>query len=250
MEKLYQFVEENRDRYIKLLVDFCNQPSVSAQNIGIEEMAALVKSTLDSLGVSTELLETNGYPIVYGSISGASERTLTFYNHYDVQPVDPIELWKTEPFTSTIIDGKLFARGSADNKGSMLARICALDAYLKVYGKPPLNIKFIIEGEEEVGSPNLRFFAENHPEKLKTDGLAWEGSSKNVNGPVQICLGVKGMCSFELHVTTAKADLHSQFAAIVPSPVWRLVQALATMKNEKDEILIEGFYDDLKTSSP
>lgn len=246
MEKVYKYIDEHQEEYIQLLKDFCNQPSVSTENIGMKEMAALVKKTLVSLGTEIEQIETSGYPIVYGEINQEKERTLTFYNHYDVQPVDPIDQWKTDPFESTIIDGKFYARGCADNKGSMLSRICAVHAYQKVYGKLPLNIKFIIEGEEEVGSPHLKEFAKKYPDKLKADALIWEGGSKNIDGPLQVGLGVKGMCYVELHAKGANNDLHSLNAAIVENPAWRLVQALNTLKNEKDEILIEGFYDTIR----
>jgi len=246
VEKVFSYIECHRDEYIKLLKDFCNQPSVSAENIGMEEMAALVKKTLVSLGAETEQIETFGYPIIYGEINQGKERVLTFYNHYDVQPVDPLDQWKTDPFESTIIDGKFFARGCADNKGSMLSRICAVDAYQKVYGKLPLNIKFIIEGEEEVGSPHLKKFSEKYPKKLRTNGIIWEGGSKNINGSLQIGLGVKGLCYVELYARGANDDLHSSNAAIIENPAWRLIWALSTLKNEKDEILIDGFYDTIK----
>ncbi len=249
MEKVYQYIEEHKDEYIELLKKFCNQPSISTENVGIKEMAQMVKETIDSLGAETEEIKTSGYPIIYGEIDGSKERTLLFYNHYDVQPVEPIEEWKTEPFNATIIDGKLYARGSADNKGSMLSRICAVDAYKKVYGFLPINVKFMIEGEEEVGSPNLRFFVDEYPEKVQADGLIWEGGSKNVDGPLQVALGVKGMCYIELHARGANTDLHSQHAAVVVNPAWRLVWALSTLKNEKDEILIEGFYDTVKPTT-
>lgn len=144
MEKVYQYIEEHQQEYLQLLIDFCNQPSVSTKNIGMKDMAELVKKTLSSLGTEIEHLETSGYPIIYGEIKQGKQRTLTFYNHYDVQPVDPLDEWETDPFESTIKDGKFFARGSADNKGSMLSRICAVHAYQQIYGELPLNIKFII----------------------------------------------------------------------------------------------------------
>ncbi len=174
------------------------------------------------------------------------DRTLTFYNHYDVQPVEPLDEWKSEPFTPTIIDGRIYARGVADNKGSFLSRVCAVDAYQKVYGKMPVNIKFITEGEEEIGSIHLDEFRTKYPEKLATDGIIWEGGSKDIDrGPLHVTLGFKGLCYIELRCRGAKNDLHSLNAAIVQNPAWRLVWALSTMKNEKDEITIDGFYDDV-----
>ena len=246
MEKVIKYIEEHQQEYIELLKKFCSQPSVSAQNWGIQEMAQLVRDTLDGLGVNTERLETDGYPIIYGELGNNKKKTLTFYNHYDVQPPEPLEKWKTEPFTPTIIDGRIYARGVADNKGSFLSRVCAVDAYKKVYGELPVNIKFITEGEEEVGSVHLDEFRIKYPEKLATNGIVWEGGSKDINrGPLQITLGFKGLCYIELRCRGAKKDLHSMNAAVVVNPAWRLIWALSTMKNEKDVITIDGFYDDV-----
>lgn len=250
MEKVYKYIEEHQKEYIELLKKFCSQPSVSAQNKGIQEMAKMVKDTLDDLGVITERIETDGYPIIYGELKKDKKRTLTFYNHYDVQPPEPLEEWKTEPFTPTIIGDRIYARGAADNKGSLLSRVCAVDAYQKVYGELPVNIKFITEGEEEVGSLHLDEFRTKYPEKLATDGIIWEGGSKDINrGPLQITLGFKGLCYIELRCRGAKSDLHSLNAAIVKNPAWRLIWALSTMKNEKDQITIDGFYDDIIEST-
>ena len=246
MEKVIKYIGEHQQEYIELLKKFCSQPSVSAQNWGIQEMAQLVRDTLDGLGVNTERLETDGYPIIYGELGNNKKKTLTFYNHYDVQPPEPLEKWKTEPFTPTIIDGRIYARGVADNKGSFLSRVCAVDAYKKVYGELPVNIKFITEGEEEVGSVHLDEFRIKYPEKLATNGIVWEGGSKDINrGPLQITLGFKGLCYIELRCRGAKKDLHSMNAAVVVNPAWRLIWALSTMKNEKDVITIDGFYDDV-----
>ena len=247
MEKVYKYIDDHKEEYIEILKRYCAQPSISAQNIGIEEMAQMVRDTLDGLGAETQRIETSGYPIIYGELGKGKKRTLTFYNHYDVQPPEPLDEWESDPFTPTIRDGRIYARGVADNKGSLLSRICAVDAYQKVYGELPVNIKFITEGEEEVGSIHLDEFRINHPEKLASDGIIWEGGSKDINhGPLHITLGFKGLCYVELRCRGAKSDLHSLNGGIVKNPAWRLVWALATMKNEKDEITIDGFYDDVK----
>lgn len=242
-DKLVQYIHQNEDIYLEMLKKACRQPSVSTTGEGMDKMPALVEEFLSSVGARTERLETSGYPIIYGEINEGAARTLTFYNHYDVQPVDPIDEWISDPFGAEVRDGRLFARGAADNKGNVVARICAVHAYQQVYGKLPVNIKFIFEGEEEVGSPHLKEFPQKWPEKLKTDGILWEGGSKDVNGPLHVSLGVKGMCYVELVARGANSDLHSLNAAIVENPAWRLVWALNTLKNEKEEILIEGFYD-------
>ncbi|WP_019153173.1 M20/M25/M40 family metallo-hydrolase [Robertmurraya massiliosenegalensis] len=167
MEKVFRCIEENAQQYTDWLIEACNQPSVSAQNRGMSEMKDLVISFLNKINAEVEEIDTNGYPIIYGEINSGKEKTLTFYNHYDVQPEDPIEEWLSNPFKAEIREGKIFARGVADNKGNLIARICAVHAFLQVYDELPVNIKFIFEGEEEVGSPHLEFFVKNFPEKTR-----------------------------------------------------------------------------------
>jgi acetylornithine deacetylase/succinyl-diaminopimelate desuccinylase-like protein len=250
MEKVFKYIDEHQDEYIELLKKFCSQPSVSAQNLGIQEMSQMIRDHLDMLGVQTERIETDGYPIIYGELGHDKPYTLTFYNHYDVQPPEPLELWETPPFEPTIRGDRIYARGVADNKGSFLSRWCAVDAYQKVYGKLPCNIKFITEGEEEVGSPNLDSFRIRFPEKLKTDGIVWEGGSKDINrGPLQVTLGYKGLCYVELRCHGVRSDMHSSYAPIVQSATWRLVWALNSIKDENDRITIDGFYDDVVPST-
>ncbi len=246
MNKVYAYIEEHKDEYIAVLKQFCAQPSVAAQNLGIEEMAAMVQKQLNAIGAKTQKFATGGSPIVFGEINTGKNKTLMFYNHYDVQPVDPVSEWNTDPFTPVEKDGKIFARGTADNKGSLLTRLFAVDAYKKVYGELPVNVKFLIEGEEEVGSVHFEPFVKEHGKLLKTDGVIWEGGSRDINrGSNQVSLGYKGMVNLELYCKEIKGDIHSSNAAIIPSATWRLVWALGTMKNEKDEITIDGFYDDV-----
>ncbi len=246
MEKVFQYIEANADLYIEWLIEACNQPSVSAQNRGMSEMKEIVKSFLQKIDAKVEEIETEGFPIIYGQLEGGSEKTLTFYNHYDVQPEDPVEKWHSDPFKADIRNGQIFARGVADNKGNLIARICAVHAYQQVYGKLPVNIKFVFEGEEEVGSPHLELFAKEHPEKLHTDGIIWEGGTRGVEDKrPHVGLGVKGICYVELICKGANFDLHSSEAAIIENPAWRLVWALNSLKDEEENILIEGFYEDV-----
>lgn len=242
MTKVWQYIDDHREEYLALLEKFVAQPSISAQGVGLREMAQLVLEAQQALGAKSQLVETCKYPIVSGYIDNGAERTILLYNHYDVQPPEPLEKWNTDPFKASIIDGKLFARGAADNKGSMLSRYCAIDAYQKVYGKLPVNIRFLTEGSEEIGSPGLLDFVKQNPDKIDADGIIWEGGSKDINGgPLHVALGVKGLCYVELRCKGAKNDMHSANAAIVESPVWRLVWALSTLKNQNEEITIEGF---------
>lgn len=244
MEKVYQFIEENKEMYIQWLQEICRQPSVAAQNRGMEETARMVKDYLERFAqAQAEELETSGFPVVYGEINTGKERTLSFYNHYDVQPEDPVELWDSDPFGAEIREGRIYARGVADNKGNLLARIAAVHAYQSVYGELPINVKFIVEGEEEIGSVHLGEFKEKYPEKLQADGCIWEFGYKNPDGRLQVSLGVKGMRYVELRVKGANIDLHSANASVIENPAWRLIWALQTLKNPQEEILIEGFYD-------
>ncbi|WP_042224772.1 M20/M25/M40 family metallo-hydrolase [Oceanobacillus manasiensis] len=246
MERLFQQIEEHASLYKHWLLNMCNQPSISAKNIGMLEMKELVMQLLEDLGAEVEEVLTTGYPIIYAHIDNGKKRTLTFYNHYDVQPPDPLTEWVSDPFEAKIEDGQIFARGVADNKGNIAARIAAVHAYQKVHGELPVNVKFIIEGEEEVGSPNLKSFASENPEKLKTDAMIWEGGMRNVHDKrPHISFGVKGICFVEMQVKGAAFDLHSSEAAVVENPAWRLVWALSTLKNSEEMVQIEGFYDDV-----
>lgn len=245
-EKIDKFIESNRDLYIKWLTDFCEIPSVAAQNRGMEEAVNYLDDLFQSaFSIQPEKLNTDGFPVVFAELKGKSDKTLSFYNHYDVQPEDPVELWKTPAFEPDIRDGKIFARGVADNKGNLIARLAALHAIKQVGEELPVNIKCIFEGEEEIGSLNLPQFAEKYAEKIHSDGCVWEFGYRDPDGALQVSLGVKGMLYVELHVKGANTDLHSAQAAIIESPVWKLVWALNTLKDQNEKILIPGFYDDI-----
>ncbi|WP_404458911.1 M20/M25/M40 family metallo-hydrolase [Oceanobacillus kapialis] len=247
MEELFRYIDNHAALYRQWLLNMCNQPSISAKNIGMKEMKELVFRLLIEIGAEVEEVPTSGYPIIFAHINTGKPRTLSFYNHYDVQPPEPLEEWKSDPFEAKIQDGQIFARGVADNKGNIVARIAAVHAYQQAYGELPVNVKFIIEGEEEVGSPHLKGFASNHPEKLKSDVMIWEGGMRNVHDKrPHISFGVKGICFVEMRVRGAAFDLHSSEAAIVENPAWRLVWALGTLKAQDERILIEGFYEDIQ----
>lgn len=243
VEKLDAYVEANAERFIGELKAFCRQPSIAAQGIGLEEMAALVHARLEKLGAEARLMPVHGGPpVIYGEM-GDGQRTLLIYDHYDVQPPDPVDLWKSEPFDPQIREGKIYARGVADNKGNLLARVQAVEAYRATIGELPLKIKWIIEGEEEVGSPHLAAFAAEHSALFTADGCLWEAGYKDEGERPTISLGVKGIMYVELRARGARSDLHSSLATIVPSAVWHLVWALATLKDENDNILVDGLMD-------
>ena len=243
MKSFEDYIEAHKDRFLSELRAFCAQPSIAAQGVGVEEMAALVRERLERLGAEVQLLPVNdGPPIVFGEI-GEGKRTLLIYNHYDVQPPDPLEEWESPPFEPTVREGKLFARGVSDNKGDLMARIQAIEAYQATFGKLPLRIKFVVEGEEEVGSPHLADFAAAHVDLLQADGCLWEGGGRDEADRPVLTLGLKGIQYLELRAKGAKADLHSSMATLVPNPAWRLVWALATLKDEEDNITIDGYMD-------
>ncbi len=174
---------------------------------------------------------------------GASGKTLSFYDHYAVQPADPLDLWQSDPFEPSIRDGVFYARGVSDNKGNLIARLAAVDAYVRARGELPLMVKFIFEGEEEIGSPNLADFAEANQSLIQADGCIWEAGYCDSTGRREVYLGVKGILYVELTARKANVDLHSAWAAIVPSPAWHLLRALHTLKDANERILIPGFYD-------
>lgn len=244
LQDVYRFIDEHADEYIASLQRMLRQPSIAAQGVGMTEMATMVEADLSELGFDPRQIDTRGgYPVVYGEKKGTSDRTLSFYNHYDVQPADPLDEWTSDPWSGEIRDGAIYARGVADNKGNIAARFAAIHAWQEVKGELPLNVKFIIEGEEEVGSMHLQNFIDDNRELCQADACIWEFGGRDIDGKPQIHLGLKGICYVELRATGARTDWHSSMATSVPNPAWRLVWALASMKGEDDRVLIPGFYD-------
>jgi acetylornithine deacetylase/succinyl-diaminopimelate desuccinylase-like protein len=177
---------------------------------------------------------------VYAEI-GAGPHTLLIYNHYDVQPEDPIDLWESEPFTLTQRDGKLYGRGVSDDKGELYSRLQAVEAWLAIQPDLPLKIKWVVEGEEEIGSVHLEEWVKEHADMLQADGILWEGGGYDEAGRITMSAGCKGIAYFELRVKGPNRDLHSSYAPIVTNPAWRLVQALSTLKDKHDEITIDDY---------
>ncbi len=244
--KIDQYLQDHLPQSIAELSVFCAQPSISAQNLGLQEAAELAMQMLQKRGFSTKLWPTAGAPIVTAERSGRNPKTILFYNHYDVQPAEPLELWETPPFEPTLRDGKLFARGVSDDKGHLTGRLLALDALLAQDSELPCSVKFILEGEEETSSLHLHDFLSSHTDILQADACVWEfGGVNNEEIPVQ-SLGLRGICYVELSVETANQDVHSGLGgSIFPNAAWRLVWALNSLKDTDDNILIPGFYDDV-----
>ncbi|MCJ7667494.1 MAG: M20/M25/M40 family metallo-hydrolase [Anaerolineae bacterium] len=250
MEEFKAYIDEKADRFVAELQRLCRQPSIAAQKVGVEETAEMVLSLLQRIGAQARLISVaEGAPVVYGTI-GEGKRTLIFYNHYDVQPPEPLEEWESGPFAAEIRQGVLYARGAADNKGDLVARLMAVEAYQKTRGELPLKIKFVFEGEEETGSVHLGQFVEENRGLLEADGCIWEGGSKDLSERPVIYLGVKGILYVELRAKGAKMDLHSSWATLVPNPAWRLVWALASLKDENDHLTVDGLMEHVGEPPP
>ena len=249
---LRQYVDAHLDETLETLKRLCAQPSVSAQNYGIRECAELVRQLLEEAGLTAQILPTadERYPVVYGERHGTSPKTLLFYNHYDVQPADPLDLWHSPPFQPTERESLIYARGVSDDKGHLVARLAAIQALLNTRGQLPCRVKFCIEGAEEIGSPGIEEFVESHRDLLQAGVCIWEGGGVNWQGQPAISLGVKGIAYVELECRAAAADSHSSYAPVVPNPAWRLVWALSTLKDAEENIRIRGFYDAVRTPTP
>jgi len=244
MEDVFAYIDAHRPRFIERLQWLCRQPSIAAQNVGIQDTARMVAQLMEEIGVRPELYATDGAPVVFGTVGNGSP-TLLIYNHYDVQPPEPLELWESPPFAAEIRDDKLYARGAADNKGNLVARLCAVEAWLRTRGGLPLSVKFVVEGEEEVSSAHLHQFVRRHRELITADGCIWEAGGKDIQENPGLYMGAKGILYVELEARGANRDVHSSQATIVPNPAWRLVWALSTLKDRHENILIEGFYDEV-----
>jgi acetylornithine deacetylase/succinyl-diaminopimelate desuccinylase-like protein len=244
-KRVADYIHENQGRYVKDIVRLASQPSVSARKEGINECAALVKSMIEEIGGATRLMELPGAaPLVYGELkSTRSNKTVLFYNHYDVQPEVPIELWKSPPFEPEVRDGRLYGRGVSDDKGELVSRLKLVEAYVKVNGEPPCNVKFCFEGEEEVGSPHLEEYVNKNHDLFKCDALIWEYGRIDNQGRPAVGLGVKGMIYLELTVRSLSQDAHSMYAAVLPSAAWRLTRLLSLIKDSHERILVPGWYD-------
>lgn len=242
-DRIRKTVEARSEEFLDLLKQACSIPSVSAEGEGLQEMATWLEERLEGLGAEVSRLEASaGPPALKGAISGGG-RPLMIYDHYDVQPVDPIDLWDSPPFEPQVRDGRLYARGAADNKGDLVARLCALEVYREVFGEPPFDITFFIEGEEESGSVNFEEICQAHAQALEADACIWEGGWFDTDGRPTMYYGCKGLLYVELRVGTLKGDQHSSIAVYTPSAAWRLVQALSSIRNDRGRVMIDGFYE-------
>lgn len=247
MQEIRRYVEKNKDDIISDLRNLVKHPSISAQNIGIDECASTLNGIFRDADITTTINRIDdSNPILYAEIKGASDKTLLFYSHYDVQPVEPMDAWRYNPFSGVIADDKVHGRGAADSKGNIIAMINGAKYYLDTVGSPPVNLKFLIEGEEEISSINLPKYIEENKDKLKADATVCFDASLTQSGTASIYAGLKGLLYVELRCKTASVDVHSSLAPIVPNPAWKLLRALQSIKNDIGKITIEGWYDDVK----
>lgn len=248
-EKFDAHVRAHAREYVDELKQLIRLPTVSAQRSAISETAEAVLARAKRAGVAAEALRVEGGPPTIVGETGKGERTLLVYDHYDVQPPDPLDEWKTEPFVPTERDGKLFGRGVSDNKGNLMARLQAIEAYRATVGELPLRVRVLYEGEEEIGSEHLAAFVAKHGDRLAADGCIWEAGYKDAAGRPTISLGLKGIAYFELRARGPRSDVHSSQATVIPNPAWRLVWALATLKDAEDRIAIDGLMDHVRAPS-
>ncbi|NOH03202.1 MAG: M20/M25/M40 family metallo-hydrolase [Chloroflexi bacterium] len=245
-EKLDEYIEKNLNQSLDELKRYVAQPSISAQNLGLKECAQLVKGMLEKRGFKAEINTTDGAPVVFGERKGKSGKTLLIYNHYDVQPPEPLELWESPPFEPEIRDGKMYGRGVSDDKGHLTSRLHAIDAILAEEGELPCSIKFIVEGEEETASVHLHDYITKNLDTLKADACVWEFGGVDHRERPQQYLGLRGICYVELSVTALGTDVHSGIGgSIFPNAAWRLIWALNSLKGPDERIRIPGFYDDV-----
>jgi acetylornithine deacetylase/succinyl-diaminopimelate desuccinylase-like protein len=244
------WLDANLDASLAELSRLVAQPSVGAQNLGLDECAAMVAEMLRRRGFTAEVLPSGGAPVVLAERRGRSDRTLLFYNHYDVQPPEPLDEWDSPPFEPALRDGKLYGRGVSDDKGHLVARLFAIDALLAAHGELPCGVKFVIEGEEETSSAHLHGFLLEHRARLAADACVWEfGYVDSRDVPLQYA-GLRGICYVELSVRTASGDVHSGLGgSIFANAAWRLTWALASLKGPDERVRIPGFYDAVQPPS-
>jgi acetylornithine deacetylase/succinyl-diaminopimelate desuccinylase-like protein len=251
MPQWQRYLEQNQDRFLDELKDFIRIPSISAlpeHAQDVQDAAEWVAERMRQAGIeNVEILPTEGHPVVYGDWLHAPDKpTILIYGHFDVQPVDPVDLWTHPPFEPTIDGDRIYARGASDDKGNMFVPILAVEALLKGEGSAPVNLKFCFEGQEEIGSPNLPAFFEKEGHRFGADlALSADGGQWDEDEPL-ILLGLRGICGIQIDVQGANSDLHSgMYGGTIQNPIHALVDLLGTMHDRHGRITVDGFYDDV-----
>jgi acetylornithine deacetylase/succinyl-diaminopimelate desuccinylase-like protein len=249
IERVDAYLDAHRDSFEAQLKDLLRIPSISAQadhDGDTRRAATFIRDDLAAMGFpDAELIETPRHPLIYAErLDAPGKPTILIYGHYDVQPPEPLEPWTSSPFEPEVRDGNIYARGATDDKGQMFTHLKALEGWLKTSGSLPINVKVLIEGEEEIGGKSLEAFVAAQPEKLACDYVVISDTSQFAPGLPAITYGLKGIAYFELIVRGAKSDLHSgMFGGAVANPLNALATILASLKGPDGRILIEGFYD-------
>jgi acetylornithine deacetylase/succinyl-diaminopimelate desuccinylase-like protein len=248
LSDIFAYIDDHSQTFLLRLIDYLRRPSISAYGEGIGEVAEYIANVMRQMGLTIQIMPTSGWPMVFGEYHvHENAPTVLLYGHYDVQPPDPLEGWVTPPFEPTIRNDRLYARGVGDNKGQHFAQLMALETLLSCRGTLPCNVKVLLEGEEEVGSPHMPEFMRAHRDELQADLVIVSDGPVHENGQSTISFGVRGVLDIELRARGANRDLHSgHWGGIVPNPLWTLVHLLATMKNERGDITIDGFYDNVQ----
>ena len=251
MQALLSYIDANKERYMSELKELLAIPSISTspEHKGdVERCARWVADHMTSIGLQhVEIFPTPGHPIVYGDwLNAPGKPTILLYGHYDVQPPEPLELWTSPPFEATVRDGCLYARGSADDKGQVFIHLKSLEAYLKNGGDIPVNVKLLIEGEEEIGSDNLGSFVREKKEMLKADLVLISDSAMFAKGVPSICYGLRGLAYMQIDLVGPNKDLHSgSFGGTVHNPVQALAEIIASLHDRNGKVTIPGFYKDV-----
>ena len=251
LDDVFAYIDSHHDYFLEELRPLIEQKSISTRDEGVKECAQLLADMLRRYGLTNvQIFPTEGEPVVFGEIiEDPSYPTMLMYGHYDVQPADPREAWDTDPFKMVIKDGRMYGRGTSDNKAQFFAALMGMLSYRKVRGKLPINIKYLFEGEEELGSIHLPAFAESHKDLLKADACIYSDGCYHENGNPTLILGLRGSVYTEITIRGANRETHSMRSPCIPNPVWRMAELLANMRGEGDldgKVLIEGFYDNMR----
>jgi len=252
LQHFHDYFEENREKHLQELFEFLSIPSISSlseHKQDVERAAQWLKNQLEQLNIENVSIDpTAGHPVVYGEwLHAEGKPTVLFYGHYDVQPVDPLNLWETEPFKPEIRENKLYARGASDDKGQVFMQLKAIEALFATLGTLPVNVKFLYEGEEEIGSAHLPAYIEENKEKLSADFVLISDTSMYGPGKPAICYGLRGLAGIQIDVRGANSDLHSGlYGGGVQNAIHALVEILSSFRDKNGKILVEGFYDDVR----
>ena len=248
LDDVFDYIEAHKDDFLEELRPLLEQKSISTRGEGVCECAEMLAQMLRGYGLSNvQIFPTGGSPIVFGEIiEDPSYPTMLMYGHYDVQPPEPLEAWETDPFKMVIKDGRIFCRGSSDNKAQFFAALIGMVSYRKVRGKLPINIKYLFEGEEEIGSIHLADFAREHKEMLKADACIYSDGCYHENGKPILILGLKGTKYVEITLQGAVRDTHSMRSSCIPNPIWRMAKLIRSIREDDGYVKIDGFYDDVR----